>query len=65
LDHSDELLRHRGPWRALEGVEHATLEYVDWFNRRRLHGELGMVSPNEFEVAYYHQSVPAQLASSQ
>ena len=38
-----ELIRHRGPWRGLEDVEYATLEYVDWFNHRRLHGELGML----------------------
>jgi putative transposase len=59
-----ELIRHRGPWRGLEDVEHATLEYVDWFNHRRLHSELGMVPPAEFE-ANYDQTAPAQLASSQ
>ncbi len=59
-----ELIRHRGPWRGLEDVEHATLEYADWFNHRRLHGELGMVPPAEFEAAY-HQTAPARLASSQ
>jgi putative transposase len=36
-----ELIRHRGPWRGLDDVEHATLDYVDWFNHRRLRGELG------------------------
>ena len=59
-----ELIRHRGPWRGLDDVEYATLEYVDWFNHRRLHGELGMVPPAEFEAAY-HQAAPASLASSQ
>jgi putative transposase len=59
-----ELIRHRGPWRGLEDVEYATLEYVDWFNHRRLHGELGMVPPAEFEAAY-DQAAPALLASSQ
>jgi putative transposase len=59
-----ELIRHRSPWRGLEDVEYATLEYVDWFNHRRLHGELGMVPPAEFEAAY-HQAAPALLASSQ
>ena len=59
-----ELVRHRGPWRGLDDVEYATLEYVDWFNHRRLHGELGMVPPAEFEAAY-HQATPALLASSQ
>jgi putative transposase len=59
-----ELIRRQGPWRGLEDVEHATLEYVDWFNHRRLHGELGMVPPAEFEAAY-DQALPALLASSQ
>ena len=38
-----ELIRHQGPWQGLDDGEFATLEYVDWFNHRRLHGELGMV----------------------
>jgi putative transposase len=63
--YTTELIRHCGPWRGLEDVEYATLEYVDWFNHRRLHGELGMVPPAEFEAAYYHQPAPALLASSQ
>ena len=60
-----ELIRYRGPWRGLDDVEYATLDYVDWFNYRRLHGELGMVPPAEFEAAYYHQGTPARLASSE
>jgi putative transposase len=60
-----ELIRHRGPWRGLEDVEYATLEYVDWFNHRRLHGELGMVPPAEFEATFYQQPAPVLLASSQ
>jgi putative transposase len=59
-----ELIRHGGPWRGLEDVERATLEYVDWFNHRRLHGGLGMITPAEFEAAY-HQAAPARPASSQ
>jgi putative transposase len=60
-----ELIRHRGPWSGLDDVEYATLEYVDWFNHRRLHGELGMVPPAEFEAIYYDQAAPAPLAVSQ
>jgi putative transposase len=60
-----ELIRHRGPWSGLDDVEYATLEYIDWFNRRRLHGELGMIPPAEFEAIYYDQAPPAQLAASQ
>jgi putative transposase len=60
-----ELIRHAGPWRGLDDVEYATLEYVDWFNRRRLHGELGMLPPAEFEATYNQQPATARLASSQ
>jgi putative transposase len=60
-----ELIRHQGPWRGLEDVEYATLEYVDWFNHHRLHGELGMRTPAEFEAVYNHQPVPLPLAASQ
>jgi putative transposase len=60
-----ELIHHRGPWHGLEDVEYATLEYVDWFNQRRLHGELGMVPPAEFETAYYAAVAAVPLAASQ
>jgi len=60
-----ELIRHEGPWCGLEDVEHATLDYLDWFNHRRLHGELGMVPPAEYEAHYYDRLAPAQLAGSQ
>ena len=60
-----ELIRHAGPWRGLDDVEFGTLEYVDWFNHRRLHGELGMVPPAEFEAAYHQQTSAARLAASQ
>ena len=60
-----ELIRHRGPWRGLDDVEYATLDYVDWFNNRRLHGELGMVPPAEFETRYYAEQQPLPLAASQ
>jgi len=47
-----ELIHKDGPWYGLEDVEHETMGYVDWFNNRRLHGEIGMVPPVEFEAAY-------------
>ena len=59
-----ELVRHRGPWRGLDDVEHATMDYVDWFNHRRLHGELGLIPPAEFEASYYAAATP-RLAASQ
>jgi putative transposase len=48
-----ELIRRRGPWRKVDQVEIETLEYVDWFNYRRLHGEIGHVPPAEFEDMFY------------
>lgn len=48
-----ELIHKHGPWRGLDDVEFETLSYVDWFNHRRLHGEIGMVPPAEVEAVYY------------
>ena len=50
-----EVIQRRGPWKNLEHVEFATLDWVDWFNNRRLFGPLGHVPPVEFEHAYYQQ----------
>jgi len=47
-----ELVRQRGPWRGLDDLELATLEWVDWYNHRRLHGALDHVPPAEHEAAY-------------
>ena len=60
-----ELIRRRGPWRGLEDVEFATLEYVDWFNHRRLHSSIGMVPPIEFEASYYTQAATGANINSQ
>jgi len=48
-----EVIRRRGPWRGLEDVEFATLEWVAWFNHRRLMGPIGDLPPVEYEEAYY------------
>lgn len=47
-----ELIRNRGPWAGITDVEIATAEWVDWYNERRLHGELDYVTPAECEAAY-------------
>jgi putative transposase len=60
-----EVIRHHGPWRGLDDVEYATLEYVDWFNQRRLHAEIGMIPPAEFEAIYSHHGISALVAVSQ
>ena len=49
-----ELIRRRGPWRNTEHVEFATLEWVDWFNKRRLLEPIGNMPPVEFEQLHYH-----------
>jgi putative transposase len=48
-----EVIHRRGPWRNFEAVEFATLEWVDWFNTRRLLGPIGDVPPAEFAAEYY------------
>ena len=48
-----EVIHRRGPWRSLEAVEFATLEWVDWFNNRRLLEPIGNVPPAEAEANYY------------
>jgi putative transposase len=60
-----ELIHRHGPWLGLTAVEHATLEYVDWFNHRRLHGELGMRPPAEYEALNATQWIPATEAMTQ
>jgi putative transposase len=54
-----EVIRPRGPWRTLEAVEFATLDWVDWFNTRRLLEPLGYVPPAEYEANYYKQAAVA------
>jgi putative transposase len=57
-----ELIRHSGPWRDLQHVEHATLTYVHWFNHQRLHGALGMRPPADVEAAYTASTTQAAAA---
>jgi putative transposase len=48
-----EVIHRRGPWRSFEAVEFATLEWVDWYNNRRLLESIGSIPPAEAEAAYY------------
>ena len=50
-----EVIWPRGPWKNMDEVEYATLEWVDWFNHRRLLEPIGDIPPAEFEQAYYDQ----------
>jgi transposase InsO family protein len=54
-----ELIRRRGPWKGIDEVEYATLEWVDWFNHRRLLEPIGHLPPAEFEAAYQRQDDPS------
>ena len=58
-----ELIRTRGPWKGLDDVELATLEWVDWFNHRRLHSHCGYQPPAEFEATYFRQQAPDETLS--
>jgi transposase InsO family protein len=57
-----ELIRRHGPWRTLEEVELATLAYIDWYNHRRLHGQIGNLPPAELEATYYRHLGQAAVA---
>ncbi|MEM9879235.1 MAG: IS3 family transposase [Pseudomonadota bacterium] len=48
-----EVIHRRGPWRSFEAVEYATLEWVDWFNNKRLLGPIGNMPPAEAEAKFY------------
>ena len=54
-----ELVHRRGPWRGRDDLELATLQWVDWFNHRRLFGAIGYVPPAEYEATCYPRPIPA------
>jgi putative transposase len=47
------------PAKTVDDIEYATMEWIDWYNNRRLHSVLGYIPPDEFEATYYAQ--PAEL----
>jgi putative transposase len=59
-----ELIRHRGPWRGPDAVEIATLEWVDWFNNRRLFEAIGYIPPAEAETNYYRTTEPSETVQT-
>jgi putative transposase len=60
-----ELVRNKGPWKAIDDLEIAVAEYIDWFNHRRLHGEIGLIPPAEHEDTYYrHNPAPTPFGAS-
>jgi putative transposase len=56
-----EVIYRDGPWKGLESVECATLDWVDWFNNRRLLGPIGYIPPAEFEQVYYEAAAGPTL----
>ena len=58
-----EVIRRRGPWRNIDAVEFATLEWVDWFNKRRLLEPIGYLPPAEYEAAYYRGNEPPAMVA--
>ena len=60
-----ELIRNKGPFKSIEDLEIAVAEYIDWFNHRRVHGEIRLVPPVEFEDVYHHENpVPAPAGTA-
>jgi putative transposase len=59
-----ELIRNKGPWKDINHLEVAVAEYVDWFNHRRLHGEIGHVPPVEYEQLHAGHPAPELLSIS-
>jgi putative transposase len=60
-----ELVRNKGPWKGIDDLEIAVAEYIDWFNHRRLHGEIGLVPPAEHEDHFYrHNPAATTVAAS-
>ena len=58
-----EVIRHEGPWKGREDVELATLTWVDWYNRKRLFGPIGYVSPDQFEEDFYKHHASLKSAA--
>jgi transposase InsO family protein len=58
-----EVIHRRGPWRNLQAVEYATLEWIDWFNNRRLLEPIGNIPPAEAEALYYAQNEERAMAA--
>jgi putative transposase len=55
-----ELVRNKGPWQSINDLETAVAEYIDWYNHRRLHGEIGLVPPIEHETRYRAAALAAR-----
>ncbi|MFI8423639.1 IS3 family transposase [Streptomyces sp. NPDC085479] len=63
-DSKTELIKPLRSWKTLSDVELATAEYVDWYNHRRLHGEIGHVPPVEYETNHYLATAKPQVRTN-
>jgi putative transposase len=59
-----ELVRQKGPWKTIDELEIATMEWVDWYNHRRLHSSIGNIPPTEYETAYYMHNESATVTET-
>jgi putative transposase len=59
-----ELIRNKGPWRGIDDLEITVAEYIDWFNHRRLHGEIGLIPPAEHEDNFYRHTTAATTVTA-
>jgi transposase InsO family protein len=58
-----ELIRRRGPWRGIDGVEYATFEWIHWYNTGRLLEPIGYVPPTEHEESYHREQRTIPVAA--
>ncbi|MET9325169.1 IS3 family transposase, partial [Streptomyces sp. NPDC003038] len=59
-----EVIKPQRPWRTLSHVELATAEWGDWYNHRRLHGEIGHIPPVEYEANHYRATTKPQVTAT-
>jgi putative transposase len=57
-----ELVKLHGPWRTRSQLEIAIIEWIDWYNAVRLHGEIGDIPPTELEADWYRHNPAATAA---
>ena len=58
-----EVIHRRGPWHNLDTVEYATLQWVDWYNNRRILEPIGNIPPVELEASYYQSMSQLPMAA--
>ncbi|AZQ36240.1 hypothetical protein EJ357_24515 [Streptomyces cyaneochromogenes] len=59
-----EVIKPQRPWKTLSHVELATAEWVDWYNHRRLHSEIGHVPPVEYEANFHRATTNSQITAN-